>query len=350
MRSKQIFGLIAFLVCLAGMARAERIAYQGFEDTEADTWGIISDANPSDEDGSADFPVAQRILTDSFSHQTRDLEPHTMALDDVSVAGYGSVTVRVHISSTSLTSGNGADVGDYVKVYAGLNGGASSAAPDITITGNNNARWSYSETAVRTPAGVAVTNKPAGGGSRDDDGDGYSTLEIGIPESTASVGLQVDTFNGSVDEVWNVDDIEITGNPLPGLVDLDNDGMDDRWETKHFGSTAAAEGGAEENWDGDELTNVEEFILDRNPADLLIPDARFEILGGTEPGPCLVAFPASTNRWYTLQRSGPTEAMVAWSNVAGQIRIYGTNEWMTLSNETSIGEQYYRVKTEVPTP
>lgn len=350
MNSVVIRGWIACWLCLLAGARAERIVFQGFEDTEMDTWGIISDANPSDEDGADDYPGAQRIRTDSYSHQTRDLEPHTMVLDDVPVAGYGSVTVQVHISSTSLTSGNGADVGDYVKVYVGLDGGDYGASPDITISGNNNARWSYSEIAVRTVAGVAVTNKPAGGGDRDDDGDGYSTLEIGIPEGTLSVGLKVDTFNGSVDEVWNVDDIEITGIPSPGLVDLDGDNMDDRWETRYFGSTAAAEGGAEENWDQDELTNLEEFILDRNPADTLMPDEIFAAQVSMEPGQCMVAFTASTNRWYTLQHSGPTNVLVTWSDVEERTRMYGTNEWMTFSEEVAMGTRFYRIKVEIPAP
>ena len=47
--------------------------------------------------------------------------------------------------------------------------------------------------------------------------------------------------------------------------DIDGDNMDDSWEIQFFGSTNAVNGGPLDNWDGDALNNLEEFIAGVDP-------------------------------------------------------------------------------------
>ncbi len=49
--------------------------------------------------------------------------------------------------------------------------------------------------------------------------------------------------------------------------DVDNDKMDDDWEIQYFGSTNAVNGGALDNFDGDGLNNLEEYIAGVDPTD-----------------------------------------------------------------------------------
>ena len=45
-------------------------------------------------------------------------------------------------------------------------------------------------------------------------------------------------------------------------MDTDEDGVDDHWEILHFGDLSQ---GADGDFDGDGLTNLEEFLLGTNP-------------------------------------------------------------------------------------
>ncbi len=53
--------------------------------------------------------------------------------------------------------------------------------------------------------------------------------------------------------------------PLPSLRDLNENGMDDDWETDHFGSTNAVNGGASDDYDLDGINNLLEFAFGSNP-------------------------------------------------------------------------------------
>ena len=194
------------------------IAFQGFEGSAEDTWTVLSNANASAETGASDdTPAGQRIRTGNFSHQTGDSNL-VLDLDEVSIVNYTSVILTVHLSSASIRNNNGADGGDRVSLFTALNGAPFPLTADLVVTGptnSSNARWSYSGVSVTTTAGVPVTVRPAGGGNRDDDNDGYSTLNVHIPDSANRVRLRIDTLNNFSNEVWNVDDIMLDGVALP---------------------------------------------------------------------------------------------------------------------------------------
>lgn len=53
---------------------------------------------------------------------------------------------------------------------------------------------------------------------------------------------------------------------LPPLRDLNENGMDDDWEVEHFGSTNAVDGGAYDDFDGDTIDNIYEFLFGTDPS------------------------------------------------------------------------------------
>ncbi|NQU39295.1 MAG: hypothetical protein HQ523_05025 [Lentisphaerae bacterium] len=152
------------------------VAFQGFEGTADDTWSIDSGSNSLADPGT-DNPAKQRVRSGDKSHQASNGITE-LALSEFSTVDLFDMTLTLHASSTSASSGNGADSGDLFEVFVALNGGAFAATPDISIEGNDNARWSYSDVSLSTTAGTPVAQVLAGGADRDDDGDGYSTLSI----------------------------------------------------------------------------------------------------------------------------------------------------------------------------
>ena len=209
---KKITGFIGFLILVFSISAFGQttIAVQDFEAVPATpTWGITAGSgNISTATGSGDTPASQRIRGGAQSWQVNN-GTATLDLAAVNTTGYGSIRVTVHISSTSTTTGNGAETADTLTVAANLNGSGFPATPDITVTGNLNSRWGYNDTVNdSTPAGTPITVVGANGTNQ---GTIHSTLEITIPNGTTSVALRISALNNSAGEVWNVDDVSITG-------------------------------------------------------------------------------------------------------------------------------------------
>jgi hypothetical protein len=206
---KKIYFLLAF-VLIAGFGFGQTtIAFQGFEGTGSDSWTIVSGSSYiSTSIGSSDTPSSSRIRTDSHSWQVKNAT-RTLELNSVDVSSYSSVKVTVHVSSTSETSGNGADGTDYVRVYTNVSGAGFPGTADIELKGNSNARWTYSANLTKsTPAGTNVSvSAPQGGTSVNN----YAILEITIPSGATSVAFKLIAKNNSSSEHWNIDDIAVTG-------------------------------------------------------------------------------------------------------------------------------------------
>ena len=188
---------------------ATAIASQGFE-TSGDSWAFaFSGGSASASTGASDTPASSRILAGSQSWQVNNTNS-TLTFNPVTTTPYSSISVTVRVSSTSGTTGNGADAADTVKVFVALNGGAFSASSDITLSGNNNARYGYnaSQTAT-TQAGTTFSVAATSGDSTAN----YSTLKITVPDGTTSVALKVVALNNNADEFWNFDSITLTGTP-----------------------------------------------------------------------------------------------------------------------------------------
>ncbi len=182
--------------------------FQGFEPNN--NWPIASTTAGaiSTTTGSGDFPANQRILLGTHSWQTSG-ETNTLELNSVDVSNFTGKKIKIRLSSTSATSGNGADGTDYVKAFVALNGTTFPTDADITINGNTNIRYGYGATLVATTsAGVPATFTTAAGGNNNS---AYATLEITIPDNATSVALKIDARNNDSNEFWNIDDIEVLG-------------------------------------------------------------------------------------------------------------------------------------------
>lgn len=194
---------------------ATAIAAQGFE-TSGDTWNYTASGlggSASIATGSGDTPASQRILAGTHSWQVNnsgDNIPSVLTFNSVATTPYSSVSVTVRLSSTSGSTGNGADAGDQVKVFVALNGAAFSPTTDITLSGANNARYGYDATlTASTPAGTALSVTATSGSSTAN----YSTLKVIVPDGTTSVALKIEADNSDANEFWNFDSITLTGTP-----------------------------------------------------------------------------------------------------------------------------------------
>jgi hypothetical protein len=190
------------------------IAHQGFE-AAGSTWAIIAGSSfIADSVGMTDTPASQRIRTGTASWQISNSSA-TLELASTATAGYSNLRVKLSMSSPSKTSNNGSDGGDSLRIFVALNGNAFGSTSTVTVHGNNNARWGYTATLQATGTAGTYTRyqAPQGGTNANN----YSTVEISIPDGTASVALKIIANNDNPNELWCVDDISLTGTEAPTI-------------------------------------------------------------------------------------------------------------------------------------
>ena len=184
------------------------ILHQGAE--AGDTWALNDGSNAiSSATGAGDYPPSQRVRAGSNSFQANNASV-TVETVAGSLVGSSNRIANVFVSSTSITSGNGADTGDTVRVYVALDGAAFGGAADITLNGNGNAQWGYDAAlAAATVPGMPITVvSPQSGGPNTNN---YAQLAVILPDAATSIAIRVVAQNNSTSEVWNVDDIQVMG-------------------------------------------------------------------------------------------------------------------------------------------
>ncbi|UTW60836.1 T9SS type A sorting domain-containing protein [bacterium SCSIO 12741] len=187
----------------------DTLAFQGFEGTANDNWGITSGNNNSTATGSSDTPSNQRIKSGSASHLTNNAT-NTLILNGFSNSTHTSRYIEIWTSSTSGTSGNGADGADYIKVFVN-NSNSFSATPDLQINGNSNVRYGMDGTGVmEITAGADSTYSYASGGTKTG-ANALTKIKINISDAWSEVHLKIETKNNSSSEFWNIDDIRLVG-------------------------------------------------------------------------------------------------------------------------------------------
>ncbi len=205
------------------------IAFQGFEGSANDTWGVVAANFILNTAGASDTPANQRIRTGSYSWQPGNTEElsETLELEEVDVSAYSDVVVELHLSATTEypEDGYGMFPSETLGVFLGLDGGEYPAEADLTVMGNElkggsitGALWSFTATGVAaTTAGVSRTVAPTAGGVTPT---GIATVQIAVPPGTTAVKLQAVSSLEYYGYYYNVDDITLTGTADGGAADF----------------------------------------------------------------------------------------------------------------------------------
>ncbi len=201
--------LILLATCFSSYCQTT-IGIQDFEAAPATPTMTFTGGNLST--GNGLFPVASKFVSGSQGREVNNATTNIVyATTDASA--YNSVFFTCRLASFAGISGNGADGADFVTISISNDGGTS-WSQELTINGNNNAKWSFtSGTGVASTAydgdNTATDLTPAGGGYRTTDG--YSTITVtGLP-AVATLRVRLEIKNNSGNETWVVDDAEIKG-------------------------------------------------------------------------------------------------------------------------------------------
>jgi hypothetical protein len=148
----------------------------------------------------------------------------------------------------------GLDQQDYIVVQLSTDGG-NTYVDEIQITGKSNAVWDYNPNGVawKVADGLLTTYTPAQGGDRTNTGDGYSVIELYIPQGETDIAIDVFTRANRMGEDWWMDNFElfeITDNGLPV-------------ELSYFGGMAHLESNLIE-WTTQSEYNSDYFSLERS--------------------------------------------------------------------------------------
>lgn len=203
----------------SGSSGIDTLFQQDFEGTAAaNIWSIVDGAaNISSNLGSADFPPNERVRSGQASWQVNN-SSKSLELAAVNVNPSDSIFLNLHLSSTALTSGNGADGSDEVALYLNLNGNGFPSTPNLIISGNNNAKWGFNSyqtgSGTKTSSGSIVFDNssnqrfsPSGGGYRE--ADAYADIRAKL-YNISTIAIKITASNNSGNEIWNIDDISLT--------------------------------------------------------------------------------------------------------------------------------------------
>ncbi|MDR6966765.1 autotransporter-associated beta strand protein [Flavobacterium arsenatis] len=197
----------------------ETIAVQDFEDSPATpTWGYTTPlpagatvtggtAYGASGDGgsSAKFIGAKSLQVSNASTE--------IVFDAIDTSHLSDVNLSMRVGAFSVTSGNGMEANDVVRVSISKDGGTT-WTNELSVSGfSSNCRWSFTS---GTGIGVTVYDgngtienqyKPQAGGFATTDG--YSTLRITNLPLVNSLRMKITIVNDTVGEIWAVDNIEL---------------------------------------------------------------------------------------------------------------------------------------------
>lgn len=214
---------------------------QYFDGGVNDNWSILSGGGSiNSATGAADFPANQRILSSPNSWQISNVSD-VLDLGTVSTLGMSNIVISARLSSVAASSGAGTDATDSVKFWVDVDGGGFPVTPDVIVRGQSNSRWGYSTgTGVAsTAAGTPINLAPASGGNRTTDG--YSTVQITVPDGTTTVALRIRAQTDAAGERWNIDNVQVSGTLCEPIYYSRNNGSETSvtWSTTRTGAASA---------------------------------------------------------------------------------------------------------------
>ncbi|MEP7322300.1 MAG: T9SS type A sorting domain-containing protein [Saprospiraceae bacterium] len=174
-------------------------------------------------DGANDTPAKQRILTGKRSWQISNTSD-TLVMDSVIVSNYDSIRFRLRFSGTSTSNGQGLDKNDSIKIYVAVNGNSFSELPQIRISGSSSPinseadnKWGFNaDSLIKTSYDTStVYGVP---------GSGLDTLTLSstaiitfFKPGITSIKVKIVAFTDNSQEIWNIDDLILSGKRLKGL-------------------------------------------------------------------------------------------------------------------------------------
>ncbi len=190
---------------------------QDFETSPSAPEYIYTSSNTSVATGNGNTPSDPKYVSGSQGIEVSNSTGEVI-FSSVDVSGSSNLEFSVRLASFSGTTGNGADVSDYVTVSVSTDGG-SSYSEELTVTGASaaNARWSFTSgtgeaASVYDGNNSATSFAPSGSGDRTTDG--YSTLRItGLP-SSSTLRIKIEARNNSSNEFWVLDDAKLIGDSV----------------------------------------------------------------------------------------------------------------------------------------
>ncbi|MEW6303953.1 MAG: RHS repeat domain-containing protein [Verrucomicrobiota bacterium] len=122
------------------------------------------------------------------------------------------------------------------------------------------------------------------------------------------------------------------------ITDSDSDGLDDAWETTHFGSLARDGSG---DFDSDGVTDLHEFMAGTNPNDnaslLQVTEA-----SSTAGVSFTIQWASIPGKAYRVQYTDSLDP-VNWKNLGGDVTATGATSSKTDPNVTANTRRFYRV-------
>lgn len=165
-------------------------------------------------------PLAPKFVSFARGIQVNNNLNGEILFDTVDASFFSNINFSIRLASFSGNPFNGADAGDFVRVFISADGG-STYSEELSVSGNTNARWSFGGgTGIANTAydGDNTPNhfQPASGGIRTIDG--YSTLVISNLPVSSQLKVKIEINNNNNNEFWVFDDATLSGDFIDSTV------------------------------------------------------------------------------------------------------------------------------------
>ncbi|MBA4387989.1 MAG: hypothetical protein C0404_08405 [Verrucomicrobia bacterium] len=125
--------------------------------------------------------------------------------------------------------------------------------------------------------------------------------------------------------------------------DINANGIPDNWEIQNFGSTNAVNGRPQDDWDGDGMCNLAEYVSGTSPTN---PVSRLQCsVFGVQGGGCGLSFGTVTGRLYSVKC---IDDLLATNWVVLTNNVPGTGGQVQISDPSRPGRRFYRVGVKMP--